>query len=136
MAIPTKHRDALLQQCEGRLVATISANDRCLWLYPLTVWEEVQAKIVALPSLDPHSRRIKQMLVGHADDCEMDATGRILLPSTLREFAQLQKKIVLVGQGDKYEIWDAERWRAHQDSFLNASLEAGEVPPELASLSF
>ena len=136
MAIPTKHREELLQQCGGNVVVTISADDRCLWLYPATVWNEVRKNIVALPSINPHSRRLKQMLIGHAEECEMDSTGRILLTSTLREFAKLQKKVVLVGLGDKCEIWDAERWKAHQDSFLSGSLDPSEVPPELASLNF
>ena len=76
------------------------------------------------------------MLIGHADDCEMDANGRILLPATLREFANLSKKVVLVGQGDKYEIWDADQWKAHQDSFLTVSIDESQVPSELASLAF
>ncbi|MEO0369451.1 MAG: division/cell wall cluster transcriptional repressor MraZ [Pseudomonadota bacterium] len=136
LAIPTKHRDDLMKDCGGHMVMTISTNDRCLWLYKLPTWEEVERKVIALPTLNSHTRRVRQMLIGHADDCEMDASGRILVPATLREFAQLSKKIVLVGQGDKYEVWDAEHWKAHQDSFLNGSSDESDIPPELAALSF
>lgn len=136
IAIPTKHRDDLVEQCGGSMVVTISTHDRCLWLYPATTWVAVEEKLVALPTMNSHTRRVKQMLIGHADDCDMDASGRLLLPAPLREFAGLDKKVVLVGQGDKYEIWDADQWAAHQESFLTNSLDEAAIPPELASLSF
>ncbi len=136
LAIPTKHRDGLIKECGGRMVVTVSTNDRCLWLYKLNTWEGVEQKIIDLPTLNAHTRRVKQMLIGAADDVEMDGSGRILLPSSLREFAQLQKQVVLVGQGDKFEIWDAAKWAAHQESFLSADIDESDVPPELASLSF
>ena len=118
------------------MVVTISTHDRCLWLYTATAWAEVEKKLVALPTMNNQTRRIKQMLIGHADDCEMDGNGRLLLPATLREFAGFGKKLVLVGQGDKYEIWDAELWAAHQESFLAQAIDESDIPPELASLSF
>jgi MraZ protein len=136
VAIPTKHRDDLIKECGGRLVVTVSTNDRCLWLYTLSAWEGVEKKIIDLPTLNAHTRRIKQMLIGSADDCEMDGSGRILLPANLREFAQLDKQIVLLGQGDKFEIWNSDKWAAHQESFLTADISESDVPPELASLAF
>ena len=110
MAIPTKYRDGLLNDSKGQLVVTISPQDRCLWLYTLAEWEAVEQKLISLPTLNASTRKLKRMLIGHADDCEMDGNGRILLPAPLREFAMLQKKAVLVGQGDKFEIWDEVQW--------------------------
>ncbi|MEM7358581.1 MAG: division/cell wall cluster transcriptional repressor MraZ [Pseudomonadota bacterium] len=136
MAIPTKHREDLLRLSEGQMVVTISPNDRCLLLYTLTTWEAVERKLVSLPTLNPNTRKLKRMLIGHADDCEMDASGRILIPAPLREFAMIQKKAVLVGQGDKYEIWDEAQWHAHRESILTDELDESALPAELESLSF
>lgn len=136
MSIPTKHRDAFLSDAEGRLVVTISPNDRCLWLYTLTDWESVQKKLVSLPTLNAQSRKLKRMLIGHADDCAMDGSGRVLLPANLREFAMIDRKAVLVGQGDKFEIWDESHWVAHRDSMLSVELDESALPAELETLSF
>ena len=118
------------------MVVTISPNERCLWLYTLTAWEAVERKLVSLPTLNQHTRKLKRMLIGHADDCDMDGNGRILLPAPLREFAMLTKKAVLVGQGDKFEIWDEALWGSHRETILSEQLDESELPSELESLSF
>ena len=100
MSIPTRHRDALRGESEGALVVTISPSDRCLLLYRLDDWEQVERKLTALPTLNAQTRQLKRMLIGHADDCVMDSSGRILLPPQLREFAGIDRKAVLVGQGE------------------------------------
>lgn len=136
ISIPTRHREDLLRLSEGQMVITISPNDRCLLLYTLAAWELVEQKLVSLPTLNPSVRKLKRMLIGHADDCEMDSNGRILLPAPLREFAMIQKKVVLVGQGDKYELWDEVQWNIHRESILTNELDESALPPELESLSF
>ena len=136
ISIPTKHRADLMRISEGRMVVTISPNDRCLLLYTLTVWEAVERNLISLPTLNPQTRKLKRMLIGHADDCEMDTSGRVLLPATLREFAMIQKKAVLVGQGDKFEIWDEALWSVHRDSILVDELDESALPPELQTFSF
>lgn len=136
VSIPTKHRADLLRISEGKMVVTISPNDRCLWLYTLVAWEAVERKLVSLPTLNAQARKLKRMLIGHADDCDMDSSGRILLPAPLREFAMLDKKAVMVGQGDKFEIWDEAQWAAHRDSILSEELDESALPVELESLSF
>ena len=136
ISIPTKHRDDLVRISQGQMVVTISPNDRCLWLYTLSAWEAVEQKLIALPTLNAQTRKLKRMLIGHADDCDMDGSGRILLPAPLREFAMLQKKAVLVGQGDKFEIWDELHWAAHRDAILDEELDEAALPVELESLSF
>ena len=137
LAVPTRYRESLAQQCEGHLVLTISSSDRCLWLYPLNEWEAIERKVVALPSLDPQAQRLKRILIGHASDAELDGSGRVLLPGPLREFAGLGKRVVLIGQGNKFEIWNEELWNTRRDEWLSQSQPAGggTLPVELESLS-
>lgn len=135
MAIPARYRETISEHCCGQLVATIDTEERCLLLYPLAEWEEIQEKIESLPSFNPAARRIQRLLIGHAADLDMDANGRLLLPAPLREYAELNKKIVLLGQGNKFEIWSEESWLATREQYL-AEAEGGmELPEELQNLS-
>ena len=136
ISIPTKLRANLIRLSEGQMVVTISPNDRCLLLYTLTAWEAVERKLVSLPTLNVQTRKLKRMLIGNADDCEMDGSGRILLSQALRDYALIQKKAVLVGQGDKFEIWDEAQWIAERDSILSEELDESALPAELETLSF
>lgn len=136
MSIPTKHRAALTGESEGRLVVTISPTDKCLLMYTLDDWNVVEKKLIALPTLNPQTRTLKRMLIGNADDCTMDGNGRILLPQQLREFASIDRKAVLVGQGDKYEIWDEAHWVAQRDSMFLEELDESALSSELEALSF
>ncbi len=133
IAIPTRYREDLRTQCEGRLVMTVD-RDHCLLLYPLPAWEVIEAKLVALPSFTPQTRRLQRLLIGHATECDMDGVGRILLPALLRTFAALDKDIMLIGQGNKFELWDAGTWDARRTEWL-AQTDSEELPAELQSLS-
>ena len=93
LAIPTKYREPLAELCGARLVATIDTEERCLLIYPVNEWEEIQKKIEALPSFNPAARRIQRLLIGHATDLELDGSGRVLLPQPLREYAGLEKEV-------------------------------------------
>ncbi len=134
MAIPAKFRKHLDASCEGRLVVTIDHSDHCLQLYPLPEWEGVEKKLSELPSLNPQVRRLKRMLLGYATECEMDNNGRILLPAKLREFAGMDKNIVMIGQGNKFELWNEQTWNALMDECLEENFD-GILPVELESLS-
>lgn len=136
MSIPTKLRDGLKGESDGKLVVTISPSDRCLLLYKLEDWEDVEKKMTALPALDVQVRQLKRMLIGHADDCAMDASGRILLAQNLRDFAGIKRKAVLVGQGDKYEVWDEAQWFAHRDAITESEIDESTLPAVLGSLAF
>ena len=117
MAMPTRYREQLQESCDGQMVVTVD-RDRHLLLYPLPEWERVERKLLELPSQNPAVARLKRLLMGHATDCEFDGSGRILLPPKLREFAEIEKKIVMIGQGNKFEIWDEGRWDALCDAYL------------------
>ena len=135
MAMPARYRDQLQGQCGGHLVATIDTSARCLLLYPVHEWEEIQRKIESLPSFNPTSRRVQRLLIGHATDLELDNSGRILLPQALREYAGLQKHVALIGQGKKLELWDLDTWTSQREQWLSESETEGEIPEDLQSLS-
>jgi len=133
--MPARYRDRLMEICEGQLVITVD-RDHCLLLYPLPEWEEIERKLVRLPSLNKQARRLQRLLIGHATECELDSHGRILLPPPLREFARLDKRLVLIGQGNKFEIWDETAWNEQREVWLaEEGQEDAELPPELESLS-
>jgi MraZ protein len=135
MAMPARYRERLLEVCGGRLVVTVD-RDHCLLVYPLPEWEIIEAKLNELPSLNKQARLLQRLLIGYATELELDGQGRILLPARLREFANLQKKAILIGQGKKLEIWDEETWDENQEEWV-ASVQAddGELPASLEELS-
>ena len=134
MAVPAKFRKHLDVCCEGRLVITIDHSDHCLQLYPLPEWELVEQKLAQLPSLNAQVRRLKRMLLSYATECEMGSNGLVLLPPKLREFAGLTKSTVMIGQGNKLEIWDEQTWNSLMDECLEEDFN-GILPTELESLS-
>jgi transcriptional regulator MraZ len=135
MAMPARYRERLLEGCGGRLVVTVD-QDHCLLVYPLPEWEIIEEKLINLPSLNKQSRLLQRLLIGHATDLEMDGQGRILLPAMLREYAGLNKKAVLIGQGKKLEIWDEDTWAESQEQWVAAvQADEGELPAALEDLS-
>lgn len=135
MAIPARYRERLAERCDGQLVVTVDIS-RCLLLYPLPDWEEIERKLVRLPSFNPQARRLQRLLVGHATELELDGNGRVLLPQPLREFAGLEKRVVMIGQGNKFELWDEDSWNAQRDEWLGEGGAPGvDLPAELENLS-
>jgi MraZ protein len=134
-AMPTRYREPLAEQCAGKLVITVD-RDHCLLIYPYPEWEEIERKLVRLPSFNKQARSLQRLLVGHATECEMDGNGRILLTPPLRQFAQLDKRAVLIGQGNKLELWDEQSWNEKCEEWFNeGGLDGQELPSELESLS-
>ena len=117
-ALPTKHRGCFQEQGNEMSVLTIDTEDNCLLLYPEQEWHKVEAKLQALPSMHREVRRVQRLLIGHATDVEPDAQGRVLIPSLLREHAGIQKKLVLVGQGNKFELWSEDGWLHQREQWL------------------
>lgn len=137
LAIPTRYRAELREWCEQRLVLTVSP-DRCLLLYPLPEWEDIERKLVRLPSLNEKAKRLQRLLIGHATECDMDAQGRVLIAEPLRKFAGLEKRAVLLGQGNKFEIWDEDIWNRSREEWLEKGdmNDLSGLSPELENLSF
>ena len=135
MAIPSRYRERLASRADGTLVATVD-RDYCLLLYPLTDWEEIERKLIRLPALNKQARRLQRLMVGYATELDMDGHGRILLPRELRDFASLDKQAMFIGQGNKFELWDVDRWNARLDEWLSDSdIDSTDLPAELESLS-
>ncbi len=134
MVMPTRYRERLQERCGGKLVITVD-KDQCLLVYPLPDWEEIERKLMRLPSLHPQSRRLQRLMVGHATDLELDGHGRVLLPPKLREFALLTRDAMLIGQGLHFELWDEARWNERRDEWLASEETATDLPAELGTLS-
>ena len=118
LAIPTRYREELQGCCDNQLIVTVAVNERCvgepgcLWLYPLAEWEKLEQTISKLPTLNKMAGKLRRFVIGNATECEMDTQGRLLLPEKLREFAQMDKKLILIGQLNKFEIWNEAAWQA------------------------
>lgn len=132
LAVPSRYRDALTGHGGGRVVVTADPS-QCLLLFPLPEWEPIEKKLNSLSSFNPQTRSLQRLLVGNAADLEMDGAGRILLPAMLRQFAALEKSVVLVGQGVKFELWNEARWQEQMDQAL--VFKDGGMPPELEGFS-
>ena len=127
-AVPARYRDMLLAHCEGQLVLTADA-DGCLLLYPQPEWQPIREKLMKLSAFNPRIRSLQRFLVGYAEDVAMDAAGRVLVSPALRTFAVLDKRMMLVGQGNKFELWDEARWQALHEKMTGFA--EGGLPPEL-----
>ncbi|MCB1730192.1 MAG: division/cell wall cluster transcriptional repressor MraZ [Halieaceae bacterium] len=135
MAMPARQREPLLSECGGQIVVTIDTQSACLAIYPLPEWERIEAEIQKLPALKPAVKRFQRLVLGYATDLELDGSGRMLLPQPLREYARLDKKVVLVGQGNKLELWSEDLWLAERQQALEDSGPEAELPEELVSLN-
>ena len=125
LAIPTRYRQSLLDDCNGQLVCTVDNQQSCLLLYPLPEWEEIELKLSKFSSMIPSERRMQRLLLGYATECEMDKSGRVLLSLPLRKHATLDKEVMLVGQLNKLEIWDAETWATQIDADMEVERSGG-----------
>jgi MraZ protein len=124
LAVPTRYRDALLSG--GRAVVLTAHPDSCLLLYPKVAWEPIGAKLQALSSFNEQARWWQRLLVGFAEELELDAQGRILVSPALRNYAELKKDVMLVGQGSHFEMWDVVTW---SDRLTRALAQVGTNPP-------
>ncbi|NNF50924.1 MAG: division/cell wall cluster transcriptional repressor MraZ [Gammaproteobacteria bacterium] len=134
LSVPTRYREQITSRCSGQMVVTVD-RDYCLLIYPMPDWEEIERKLMRLPSLNHQARKLQRLMVGYATEVDLDGSGRILLPLELREFAGLTKKAVLIGQGNRFELWDEESWNAKRDAWLQEQDPDQGLTGELESLS-
>ena len=133
LAIPTKVRELLQSDCSGNIVVTANTTEKCLLVYPEPRWQEKLPEIKNLPSTNKKAARIKRVVLGYATSLEVgESNGRVLIPPTLRDYAGLEKKIVLVGQVDYLELWSEDNWQA----YLNEEDDDDEMPASLSEFSF
>lgn len=134
-AMPTCHRDVLLEKHRSQLVVTMDTEALCLLLYPQEAWETIEQQVNALPSFNPAARRIQRLLVGHATELELDSSGRLLLPPLLRSYAHIEKNMMLVGQGKKFELWSESHWEEERSKWLTLSSGDALLPDALKQLA-
>jgi MraZ protein len=135
MVVPARYRERLIERSQGRLVVTVNLDGECLLIYPMSDWESVERKLMELPTLNAQSRRLQRLMVGHATDLELDGHGRMLLPPELRRFASIERHAMLIGQGNRCELWDEARWTERRDFWLKSETSGTDLPAELDSLS-
>ena len=105
LIIPSKYRETL-----GNEFVVTKGLDGCLFVYDNAEWAAFEEKLKSLPLTNKDARRFVRFFLAGATLAEVDKQGRILVPGTLREFAELEKEVVLVGVGSRVEIWSKERW--------------------------
>ena len=118
-AVPTRLRGALRSISAGKLVITIDRQEKCLLLYPDCEWTVVEEQLEQFSNLRPAVRQLQRMLVGFATDVELDNNGRVLIPPILRDYAEIDRSVMVMGQSNKLELWNEDvlnaamtRWRS------------------------
>ncbi|MDK5706756.1 division/cell wall cluster transcriptional repressor MraZ, partial [Serratia nevei] len=119
-----------IENASGQLVCTIDINSPCLLLYPLPEWEIIEQKLSRLSSMNPQERRVQRLLLGHASECQMDSAGRLLIAPVLRQHAGLTKEVMLVGQFNKFELWDETTWYQQVKEDIDAEQSDSETLSE------
>jgi MraZ protein len=130
IAVPSRYRDSIIADASGQLVITVDHTDRCLLLYPMDQWVKIEQVVMSLPNMNRNVRNMQRLVLGYASEVDLDNQGRVRLSSPLREYANLQKKSVLVGQANKFELWDTEIWNMQREEWLaeaRGTLETDDV---------
>ncbi|TXR51990.1 division/cell wall cluster transcriptional repressor MraZ [Reinekea thalattae] len=135
IAVPSRYRSMLEAASANQLVITIDTESKCLLIYPLSEWELVQEKISSLSSFNKAARRLQRLLLGYATDVEIDGSGRLLISGPLREHAELEKKVVLLGQGNKFELWSESIWQQTRDAYIAEAGSDATMTEELEQIS-
>ncbi len=121
LIIPAKFRETL-----GDRFITTKGLDNCLFLYPQNEWQNFEEKLKKLPVSQPNARAFVRFFFSGATECEFDKQGRILLPANLREYADLEKDVVVVGVMNRIEVWNADKWNEYSSQAENDYEKAAE----------
>jgi MraZ protein len=132
IAIPAKYREGIIESAESHMIVTCDPYENCLLLFTLQHWETTEADLQALSNSKPLFRRLKRIMLAHATEVDMDANGRLLIPSVLRERASLNKESMLIGQGNTFQLWNETEWNSLMDEDLSVlrseELDSNELP--------
>ncbi|BAL26019.1 MAG TPA: division/cell wall cluster transcriptional repressor MraZ [Aromatoleum sp.] len=131
LAVPARHRDALVP--DGAPLVITAHPHKCLLVYPKTAWDPIRDKVSAMPGLDMQTAGLKRLLIGYAQEEELDSAGRVLIAPTSRQWAGLEKQVWLVGQGTHFELWSDAGWQKQQEAML--ALASGPLPAGFESLA-
>ena len=116
-SMPQRYRPDFSIKNKSKVIITAD-KDKCLLIYTQSNWSVIEKKLSNLPSYNKEARFIQRLLIGYATESEIDSQGRFLIPNPLREYAGIQKKIILLGQGNKFELWSENTWNKNMKSWL------------------
>ena len=131
LAVPTRHREPLREGPNQKLVLTAHPH-KCLLLYPALAWEPIRARIMTFSSFDPQLSLWKRLLVGFAEELDLDGSGRLLISPVLRKFAGLEKQVMFVGQGSHFELWSQQAWDKQIEGI---GTESENLPPGMENFA-
>ncbi len=132
LSLPARYKSLFGDDEQHIFVITVD-KERCLLIYPLRNWELVEKRIENIPNLNPEIRQYQRLILGYAHEVEIDKNNRILISKELRDFATISKKVVLTGQGRKFELWDDALWDQKMNNWLEKSVN--EIPEDLKNLT-
>ncbi len=133
MAMPSKYRQVLHEYCKGELIVT-GDRDNCLLIYPSPQWPAIEDQLLKMPNSSKQVRFLQRIVLGYATECVMDSHGRFLLPPMLREFAHINKRAALIGQGRKFELWDYQSWTKQRDVWMKEDSDTKDVHEALEKI--
>ena len=116
-SMPQRYRKDFSAKNKSKVIITAD-KDKCLLIYTQNSWSIIEKKLSELPSYNKEARFVQRLLIGYATESEIDSQGRFLIPNPLREYAGIQKKIILLGQGNKFELWSENIWNKNMKSWL------------------
>jgi MraZ protein len=136
IAVPSRYRESIREKASGQMIVTVDHTDYCLLVYAMDEWLEVENTLRKLPNMKPSVRNIQRLVLGHAEEVDLDSQGRIRIPAPLREYANIDKATVLVGQMNKFELWDEETWLAKRKLWIAEAQASLETDDALDGISF
>lgn len=134
LAIPARYRPLLEEHCQGKLVITMQHHGKSLMLYPENEFEEVARTVRKLSDFDEAEQKFKYLFFGHAIQLDLDSSGRVLVPPLLRDLVGIEKRVALVGQTNKLELWNEETWLETQKTLFTTNNNQA-VPDKLKEIA-
>ena len=126
VSLPVKFRARLASGC-----VVTRGIDKCLWVYPMDEWEKLAEKVAALPITQKDSRNFSRLILAGAVDLSIDKLGRVNLPSYLKEYAGINKKVTITGMYNRIELWPEEKWNKFKKEMEDNSEQIAENLSEL-----
>lgn len=128
-ALPTRHRKAIQERSAGNLIVTVDVGNPCVLIYPQPDYETRERQLIAMDNTEVPVRDAQRRLIGFATEVELDGAGRVLVPSELRDFADMDRKAVLLGLIDKLELWGEPLWQKVKKDMRKKKPKKGEQLP-------
>ncbi len=130
LRLPVRFRDALKDDFKDDSQVVITTWDKCLIAYPVPIWRQIEEKVMSLPTIDPRVREFMRYFISGAQSCPFDKQGRILIPQYMRQFAKLDKEVLLAGMLKSFEIWNKDRWDEEMERTRPAMSDISEKMAE------